>query len=110
MLTFVFDVCNSYHQENPYHNFRHAVDVLQSTYYFLCKIGVIDPFFDSDPTLQQPDNAPGLQILLRPLDVFAILLASLGHDIGHPGVTNTFMVRMTLLERISVANMYQCYH
>ncbi|CDH59076.1 high affinity camp [Lichtheimia corymbifera JMRC:FSU:9682] len=93
MLTFVFDVCNSYHQENPYHNFRHAVDVLQSTYFFLCKIGVIDPFFDSDPTLQRPDNAPGLQTLLRPLDVFAILLASLGHDIGHPGVTNTFMVQ-----------------
>ncbi|KAG0171218.1 3',5'-cyclic-nucleotide phosphodiesterase [Apophysomyces sp. BC1015] len=30
--------------------------------------------------------------LLRPLDVLALLLASIGHDVGHPGVNNMFMV------------------
>jgi hypothetical protein len=31
--------------------------------------------------------------LLRPKDIFALLIASIGHDVGHPGVNNMFMVR-----------------
>lgn len=30
--------------------------------------------------------------LLEPLDIFALLMASIGHDVGHPGVNNNFMV------------------
>ncbi|KAF7732581.1 3',5'-cyclic-nucleotide phosphodiesterase [Apophysomyces ossiformis] len=88
LYQFLFDIYNSYHSKNPYHNFRHAVDVLQATYYFLCRIGATTPI-DSDPTLsyQQP-----VHTLLRPLNVFALLLASIGHDVGHPGVNNMFMV------------------
>lgn len=29
--------------------------------------------------------------LLRPKDIFALLIASIGHDVGHPGVNNMFM-------------------
>lgn len=34
--------------------------------------------------------------LLRPKDIFALLIASIGHDVGHPGVNNMFMVRNLL--------------
>ncbi|KAI8142332.1 hypothetical protein BJV82DRAFT_616373 [Fennellomyces sp. T-0311] len=97
MYAFVFDICNSYHNNNPYHNFRHAVDVLQSTYYFLCKMGVLGPM---DTSLSDGGFAPNhdhpprhLQDILQPLDILALLMASLGHDVGHPGVTNMFMVQ-----------------
>lgn len=31
--------------------------------------------------------------LLRDSDVFALLLASIGHDVGHPGVNNDFLIQ-----------------
>lgn len=30
--------------------------------------------------------------VLRPQDVFAVLVAAMGHDVGHPGLSNAFMV------------------
>lgn len=94
MYHFIFDIYNSYHSANPYHNFRHAVDVLQASYYFLCKIGAIEPMCQD----AFPKNAdekvlyPRIKDLFMPLDIFALLMASLGHDVGHPGVNNAFMV------------------
>jgi len=35
----------------------------------------------------------GMGELLRPMDVFALLVACIGHDVGHPGLTNAYMVR-----------------
>jgi hypothetical protein len=32
------------------------------------------------------------QNLLRPKDVFALLIAAIGHDAAHPGVNNLFLV------------------
>ncbi|KAI9497969.1 hypothetical protein BDB00DRAFT_802838 [Zychaea mexicana] len=163
MYAFVFDICNSYHNNNPYHNFRHAVDVMQSTYYFLCKMGVLMPMDNqayaafsmtrggagytptserkrsssaaaaaaasaataegtahhyNNSSLSPSDSAAAasaassgssrkassnhevavadkllMQDLLKPMDILALLMASLGHDVGHPGVTNMFMVQ-----------------
>ncbi|KAI9475414.1 MAG: hypothetical protein EXX96DRAFT_573225 [Benjaminiella poitrasii] len=95
---FIFDICNSYHSINPYHNFRHAVDVLQANYYFLCRIGAIEPMcpdvtFDEYKDLNnEMMNKSCIKDLLEPLDIFALLMASIGHDVGHPGVNNNFMV------------------
>ncbi|CAO3612365.1 unnamed protein product [Mucor hiemalis] len=90
---FIFDICNSYHSENPYHNFRHAVDVMQANYYFLCKIGAIQPM-SGEILGKSSENPIDSQIrdLLQPLDIFALLMASIGHDVGHPGVNNNFMI------------------
>ncbi|KAI9258036.1 hypothetical protein BDA99DRAFT_515078 [Phascolomyces articulosus] len=113
MYTFVFDIYNSYHNSNPYHNFRHAVDVLQSTYYFLCKMGVLEPMdkeiTDATSACHQEgymhrccsnEDKDELQHhrklckdLLQPMDILGLLMASLGHDVGHPGVTNMFMIQ-----------------
>lgn len=88
---FIFDICNSYHSANPYHNFRHAVDVLQANYYFLCQIGALEPMCLEMGQKKEKVNHPLVQ-LLEPLDIFALLMASIGHDVGHPGVNNHFMV------------------
>lgn len=29
---------------------------------------------------------------MRPQDVLAVLIAAMGHDVGHPGLSNAFMV------------------
>ncbi|KAI8645637.1 hypothetical protein BD408DRAFT_411288 [Parasitella parasitica] len=86
---FIFDICNSYHSTNPYHNFRHAVDVLQANYYFLCRLGVLEPM---DSSVSFPEGHSGIKGLFHPLDIFALLMASIGHDVGHPGVNNNFMI------------------
>lgn len=92
MYDFIFDVCNSYHNSNPYHNFKHAVDVMQSTWYTICSIYVLNPIWWPEKPKPTTLHENRLKDLLRPIDVLALLMASLGHDVGHPGVNNCFMV------------------
>ncbi|GAA5802997.1 hypothetical protein HPULCUR_008472 [Helicostylum pulchrum] len=93
MYDFIFDVYNSYHNTNPYHNFKHAVDVMQSTWYCLCSIGALKPIWSSsDIPVSSSLHEDHLKNLLRPVDILALLMASLGHDVGHPGVNNGFMI------------------
>ena len=120
MHRFVIGLRDSYHRSNPYHNFAHAVDVLQATFYFLCRMGKLplsgtgyhplpptptdslSPESDSEsvPSKAGPpgENEEGthkpirVQDFLRPEDIFALVVASIGHDVGHPGVNNMFLV------------------
>ncbi|KAF9953572.1 3',5'-cyclic-nucleotide phosphodiesterase [Mortierella alpina] len=136
---FVIGLRDSYHRSNPYHNFAHAVDVLQATFYFLCRMGklpqsgygfpplpeangdaidsdnhtnsspILTPTEESDqsellaniPTDDHPSPLAEEEIVqppvriqdfLRPEDIFALVVASIGHDVGHPGVNNMFLV------------------
>ncbi|KAI8069547.1 hypothetical protein BC940DRAFT_271645 [Gongronella butleri] len=91
LYDFLLDVANMYHELNPYHNFQHAVDVMQATFYFLCRMGILSPMDqDAYPWIAQNGH---INQLFTSLDALALLLASLGHDIGHPGLTNIFLVR-----------------
>lgn len=93
----ILDIYKSYHETNPYHNFSHAVDVLQTTYYYLCQIGILEPLY---PSAKRPRSRPAcvyqlpVRDIIRPCDIFALLMASIGHDVGHPGVNNIFLVRL----------------
>lgn len=69
---FVLAVAQNYHQ-NPYHNFQHAVDVLQCCYYVL-------------------SSSMMMRRMLRPLDVMALFVAALSHDVGHTSFNNPFLV------------------
>ncbi|KAG9072485.1 3',5'-cyclic-nucleotide phosphodiesterase [Linnemannia hyalina] len=131
---FVIGLRDSYHRSNPYHNFAHAVDVLQATFYFLCRMGKLPssgygyppiatipngdatgvPNGDADldgsiTEAQETDSSANIPTdnssadrdvplaihvsdFLRPEDIFALLVASIGHDVGHPGVNNMFLV------------------
>lgn len=61
----------NYHSFNSYHNSTHAADVLHSATYFLKQSNV--------------------KALLDPLDVAAVLIAAVVHDVNHPGRTNSFL-------------------
>jgi hypothetical protein len=70
LRAFVTALHDSYF-DNPYHNFTHAFDVTQAMFVTLTTMNV--------------------QRFLRPLDCFAIMVASLCHDCGHPGLTNSYL-------------------
>ena len=61
----------NYHSTNTYHNSTHAADVLHAASHFLEKTNVKE--------------------LLDPLDVAAVLIAAVVHDVNHPGRTNSFL-------------------
>lgn len=109
MKKWLFAVRAIYHAPNPYHNYVHAIDVLQATYQFLVRVGVAPPFewlHDLQPGTTPPwQRAPEAELqkgvarsatrareILRPQDVLAVVIAAMGHDVGHPGLSNAFMV------------------
>jgi hypothetical protein len=62
LLDFIIDVDNGYLQ-NPYHSFFHAVDVTAVIYYMINDLDAAQ--------------------YLSTLDIAALLIAALCHDIGH---------------------------
>ncbi|KAL7410856.1 hypothetical protein BDY24DRAFT_343673 [Mrakia frigida] len=102
---FLFCVQSIYHAPNPYHNWTHATDVLQASYSFLAAVGVV-PSFDyllttrsgrpEEPWRRRPVAGTGgkeerAREVLRPQDAFALMVAAIGHDVAHPGLSNVFM-------------------
>ncbi|KAK3379531.1 hypothetical protein B0T24DRAFT_160956 [Lasiosphaeria ovina] len=78
----------------PYHNFRHVVDVLQATFHFLVRIGALPPYPSSNAS--RPVSPPKSPIarLLGPFEALTLLVTAIGHDVGHPGVNNGFLVTL----------------
>ncbi|CAG9314499.1 unnamed protein product [Blepharisma stoltei] len=60
------------YKDNPYHNSTHAADVLASAMFMI--------------------NRSLLADLLSDFDLLATIIASLGHDVAHPGFTNRFLI------------------
>lgn len=97
LLAFLRRVRQLY-RDNPYHNFTHALDVTQFCYACLCLDRVA--------------------AALVPLDMLAMLLASVCHDIDHPGLNNNYQVNartdlalmyndMSVLENYHCSTMFQ---
>ena len=72
--SFLTTVTNSYYTTTLYHNSIHGADVTQTITLF---------FLNSNAEAVCATNV---------LDILSILTASLGHDIGHPGFTNSFQI------------------
>jgi hypothetical protein len=91
LRTFISSLRDSY-QPNPYHNFVHAVDVTQAMFVTLS-------------TMQ-------LKQYLRPVDVYALMVASLCHDSDHPGFTNAYLIatKSPLAEGCSDASVLEHHH
>nr|BCL77499.1 bifunctional adenylyl cyclase/cAMP phosphodiesterase [Cycas revoluta] len=69
---FVDSMSAQYRATVPYHNFRHACDVIHAIYLLL--------------TCAEAGK------LLNDLEKLALVMAGLCHDVDHPGLTNTFLV------------------
>ncbi|KAJ7100037.1 hypothetical protein B0H15DRAFT_818452 [Mycena belliarum] len=84
-----------YRWQNSYHNFEHALDVLQASYSYLRSAGMVPPLsilLTEDMWRPAPPSATGpLLASLGLNDLFIIYIAAIGHDVGHPGFTNLFM-------------------
>jgi hypothetical protein len=61
------------YKDLPYHGWYHGVDVLHTVYLLLDKTRASE--------------------YMTKLEFFALLVAALAHDIGHPGVNNGFLVK-----------------
>jgi len=99
----LFNMRHVYRHQNSYHNFEHALDVLQAIHMFLRSAGRVPPasiLLESDTCTWKPKQSAGKSALvdcLTPADLFCLYVASIGHDVGHPGVTNSFMVSCSFL-------------
>lgn len=114
LMGMIFMVRDTYKNGNPFHNFRHAVDVLQACFHYVIRLGYLPSFtqFQTDPKADELiclySEKFGNAVELIPMtklsktrdetnlnlyQTLALLLAALGHDVGHPGVTNAFMIK-----------------
>ncbi|KAL7779114.1 hypothetical protein CFE70_008617 [Pyrenophora teres f. teres 0-1] len=85
----------AYNEFVKYHNFRHVVDVLQALFHFLVRIGTLPPYpSDSSSTYTTPAPKSPIAGLLKPFDALTLLISAIGHDVGHPGVNNAFLVAL----------------
>lgn len=80
------------YKDNTYHNFYHGYDVMHTVYRLV--------------------TVPGLNYIFSHLEFFALLMAALGHDVGHPGVNNVYLVKaknelaLTHNDRSPLENMH----
>mmetsp|Transcript_13958 Transcript_13958/g.32370 ORF Transcript_13958/g.32370 Transcript_13958/m.32370 type:complete len:341 (+) Transcript_13958:50-1072(+) len=68
--------------DNPYHNWFHAFDVMQTTYCLAINSGMTKTLLD--------------------IELFALIVSALCHDLEHPGVNNPFLVA----SRSDLATLY----
>ncbi|KAE8144267.1 high affinity cAMP phosphodiesterase [Aspergillus avenaceus] len=91
LRTFLLACRASYNSFVLYHNFRHAIDVLQSVFCFLLHIGALPPY---GSVSRDYDSKSPIASLLTPFDTLTLLISAIGHDVGHPGVNNFFLVKL----------------
>ncbi len=77
-----------------YHNFRHVVDVMQAIFYSLIQVGTLPPYPASVASSSQERVKSPIGALLKPFDALTLLITAIGHDVGHPGVNNAFLVAL----------------
>lgn len=98
LICFLIACRAAYNAFVPYHNFRHVVDVLQATFNFLVNIGALPTYPVSSPyekpATPSPQPKSPLASLIRPFEALTLLITAIGHDVGHPGVNNGFLIEL----------------
>ncbi|KAF1841503.1 HD-domain/PDEase-like protein [Cucurbitaria berberidis CBS 394.84] len=92
LIVFLLASRTAYNEFVKYHNFRHVVDVLQALFHFLVRIGTLPPYPSNSTSTSTPKSP--IAELLKPFDALTLLISAIGHDVGHPGVNNAFLVAL----------------
>lgn len=85
---------------NPYHNFYHVVDVMQTTFMFINKMGA--------------------RAYLKDIDVLSLMVGALCHDLDHPGLNNPYQINkrtrlailyndISVLENYHIATAFEMF-
>ena len=93
LKTFLMASRAAYNDFVNYHNFRHVIDVMQAVFYFLLQLGTLPPYSSSGSVGTKRSISP-IAALLKPFDALTLLITAIGHDVGHPGVNNAFLVAL----------------
>lgn len=94
LKTFLMASRAAYNGFVNYHNFRHVIDVMQAIFYFLIQIGTLLPYPPTTAPSGEAEIASPIAALLKPFDALTLLITAIGHDVGHPGVNNAFLVAL----------------
>ena len=91
LISFLLSTRRQYKHEREvhYHNWRHAVDVTQSIYCFLLDLCLSPSSDDASRSKLNP-----VERMLTHLDALILIVSAIGHDVGHPGVNNAFLVAL----------------
>ena len=91
LRVFLIAVHNNYHTNNSFHNYKHAWGTMHLTFQILCG---------------------GAALHLTSLDILALLVAAICHDLDHPGNNNAFEVatRSVLAERYCDDSVLERHH
>ena len=90
LMHFIKNVCQNY-RDNRFHNFKHGWSVFHMTFLLL---------------------RSGADRYLTEIDIFCLLIASLCHDVGHPGNDNGFELRTNseLYQKYNVKPVLEYHH
>ena len=94
LKTFLMASRAAYNEFVNYHNFRHVIDVMQAIFYFLVQLGTLPPYPAATHWQRQKRVLSPVAALLKPFDALTLLITAIGHDVGHPGVNNAFLVAL----------------
>lgn len=72
MRAFLTELSGKY-LDNTYHNYYHGFDVAHTVYRIL--------------------NVSFLNMAFSHLEMFSLMVAAVGHDVGHPGVNNAYLIK-----------------
>lgn len=110
LMAFLLATRRQYKHEREvhYHNWRHAVDVTQSLYCFLMEVHLAP----SDREMKHSESERAVERLLSPEDGLVLLVSAIGHDVGHPGVNNAFLVACShpLAQMYNDKSVLENYH
>ena len=104
-------------EDVPYHSHLHGCEVAHMTHVYLTSLyNYYEPLHASAAPLVNSDG-PELPVVMGgcPLDAvhrFALLLGALVHDLGHPGVNNSFLVETSspLALQFNDLNVLEMFH
>lgn len=114
LLKFLLVVRDSYRPSNPYHNYRHAIDVLQATFYFMIQLNSL-PTYSKDQISHFDSTVPRFNpsiSILDPTEALTLLVVAIGHDVGHPGITNAFLstAKTQIADAFNYKSILESYH